>query len=168
MGYRLDDCVERGKPSYIGMRDSDVRGYLAHEMPLVRRLANRMGYHFVLGKITYPYQVQAGKQFDVQLEALNKGVAYQFAPCFVAFALLNQDGEVVEKAWANAINTHHWAPDQVVRQQSSLSFGKARKGVYTLAIGCFGSKGDEAPLYRLGIGGRTADNWYKLQKIEVN
>ena len=56
-GYKLVDCVENGKPSYIGLSQGgkeESLKFLAAERLLIEQLANRMGYHFVLKEARYP------------------------------------------------------------------------------------------------------------------
>ncbi len=80
-GFRLIDCVENGKPSYIGMSQwDDAKNLLEAEKPLVEKLANRMGYHIALKHAQFPQSLKSGAPADFKFEWKNDGVAPIYVP----------------------------------------------------------------------------------------
>jgi len=170
-GFKLIDCVERGRPSYIGM---DGRGgvesaevFLKAERPLIEYLANRMGYHFVLIRATFESTLQLGTEATLELEWQNKGVAPIYVPCKVAAALLDENENVHDVCWPKECNPKRWLPDRKIVEKAKIAFNKAKPGQYRLAIGLFRNISDETPTYKLGIEGRTSTGWYPLAEVKV-
>jgi hypothetical protein len=149
------------------MREEDVAGYLADEMPLVQRLANRMGYHFTVRQVRFPARLGQQKSFPLEMEVENKGVAYLFEPCTVTFALLDGENRVIDSCPAPGLDARQWAPGAKTIGKTTLVFGKAGRGKYTLAVGLFHPATPGQPTYQLGIAGKTPDNWYPLHEVTL-
>ena len=167
-GHRLADCVENGKPSWISMYwPGDAKALVAAERPLVERLANRMGYHFVLARAEHPASLAPGVPSRVTLRWKNEGVAPVYVHCVVALALLDARDEPAEVAWPSGCDPRSWAPGRESHEDAEVTFAKARAGQYRLAVGLVEYVGCTAPIVRLGIAGRTAGGWYPLGRVTV-
>lgn len=59
MGFRLDECVENGKPTWVDLGYGGLAGLnlIQENRELVDRLTNRVGYHFLLQRASYPRSV---------------------------------------------------------------------------------------------------------------
>lgn len=169
-GHKLADCVENGKPSYIGLSQGgkeECLKFLADERPLIERLANRMGYHFVLKEATFPSRMALNAPATVKLTWSNEGVAPIYVPCAVALALLDAKDQPVEVSWLEACKPATWMPDKPAIEDAKATFAKARSGEYRLAVGLVQRTGDEKPWVKLGIEGHTAGGWYPLGPVRV-
>ena len=168
-GYKLADCVENGKPSYIGLSHGGKESlqFLAAERPLIERLANRMGYHFVLKEAAFPAQFATDAPAAVKLTWSNEGIAPVYVPCTVALALLDARDQPVEVCWPDACRPVAWLPGTPVVEDAKAIFSKAPAGEYCLAVGLVPHIGDAKPWIKLGIEGRTADGWYPLGAVKV-
>jgi hypothetical protein len=154
----LNKYIEIGKPSYIqfdnGMYDANKELYT--------KVANRVGYHFVLKSATIPVAIKNNTQYTIQTQVLNKGVTRIYQSCYAAIALLDASGNVVQKQWLDGITPSLWLSDTNVSQQSAVTFAGVTPGNYTVAIGLFVNKSDNNPTYKLANTNKTANNWFVL------
>lgn len=167
-GFRLADCVENGKPSYIGMSQwDDAKNLLAAERPLVEKLANRMGYHIALKHAEFPQSLKTGEPVDFKFEWRNDGVAPIYVPCVLAIALLDDRDNVTEIAWPSGSDPAHWAPDKTTSETARCAFAQAQPGKYRVAVGLVSDAKSTTPIIRLANGGRTTVGWYFVGDIEL-
>ena len=169
-GHRLVDCVETGKPSYIGLSQGGAESlaFLAAERPLIDRLANRMGYHIALTRAVLPARLARGVASAMELTWRNDGVAPIYIPCALAVALLDAGGAPVEVAWPELSHPQSWRADGDSSEALSVVFTAAPPGSYRLAVALVGKRGDARPIVALATAGRTATGWYPLAPVEVD
>ncbi|MEI7903239.1 MAG: DUF4832 domain-containing protein [bacterium] len=183
-GYKLVDCVENGRPSYIGLSQGgkeESLKFLAAECHLIEQLANHMGYHFVLKEASYPSTVVLNTSVVVKLTWSNEGVAPVYVPCAVALALLDAEDQPVDLCWPagqvflpaggsvmpSSTGPGSWMPGKSVAEEVKVSFTKAKPGGYRLAVGLVQRTGSEKPWIKLGIENRTEGGWYPLGQLQV-
>ena len=165
-GFRLTDCVENGRPSYIGMSQwADAKNLLAAERPLVERLANRMGYHIFLAHAELPSELVIGAPLTLKLEWHNDGVAPIYEPCALAVALLDDQDHPVEVAWPSGSKPAQWPSDKTTSETASCSFTRVKAGTYRLAVGLVAGSQSKIPVIRLANAGRISSGWYPLATI---
>ncbi len=166
-GYRLEECVERGRPSWIGMSLwGDAKNLLAAERPLVERMANRMGYHFRVERAAWPDSWKPSETALVELDWLNDGVAPIYLPCRVAFALLDDSGQATQVAVPEGSAPGSWVPGTVRTETYRLAFPAAPAGQYRLAVGIVPPDGT-VPLIRLGLRDATPAGWCPLGTASI-
>ncbi|MBM4093774.1 MAG: DUF4832 domain-containing protein [Planctomycetes bacterium] len=168
-GHKLEDCVEIGKPSYIDLSRGGRSGLelLNAESELVHRLANRMGYHFVLKKARYPQTLSRTSPATATLQWHNAGVAPIYVPCLVAIGLLDAEGSVAATCWPPECDPKNWTPDQAVTETPTLRFADTPPGSYRLAVGLFQDRQATSPWIRLAVEGETVRGWYVLGPVKV-
>ena len=168
-GTSLEDCVENGKATYVGLEYGNPNSpMLTEEAELVDYLANRMGYHFVLQEVEYPEDVdRQSSTATIQLTLQNKGVAPIYVPCVVAIGLFTPSGELADVYWASECDPASWMPDEVVTEQADLYFTQAPAGDYILAVGLFHQTSDPDPAIRLAIDGQTIGRWHILGGVRL-
>ena len=166
-GFTLAHCTEIGKPSYIGLAGwhHEAHRFLEAERPLLERLANRMGYHFVLERAAFPSRIVDGAV--ARLRWANRGVAYVYEPCIVALGLLDSADRTAAVCWPSESAPESWTPDETTEEALSLNFGTVAPGDYRLGVALFRHIGDARPAYRLGIEGRLDNGWYALGPASV-
>lgn len=161
----LLNYVAHGKPSYLQW---DTQIY--KENPdFILKLGNVIGYHFVLQSATLPATIRAGRPFHVQFAWLNDGVAPVYVPCHVAMALLDQNDNVMQRAWLPESKPSSWQPSTTTVESLQSTFAHMPQGTYKLAVGLFTDPANAAPDFQLGIQGKTEDGWYVLnpnQKVD--
>ncbi|HEY3320157.1 MAG TPA: DUF4832 domain-containing protein [Planctomycetota bacterium] len=168
-GYKLDDCVENGKPSYIGLSQGGKESLklLEAERALVDQLANRMGYHFSLKEAVIPKAIATAGEASGKFTWLNQGVAPIYVPCVVAIALLDGKDQPLAVCWPEACKPAGWMPGKPVNEDVVMKFAKVAKGEYRLAVGLVQRAGDDKPYIKLGIEGRTPTGWYPLGPVLI-
>jgi hypothetical protein len=169
-GRTLAEVIENGKASYVGMARhgrADIKAFLAGEGALIRRLANRMGYHVVLTRAELPARIVPGAPLAVTFWWANRGVAHVYVPCHVALGLLDAKGRCVGRARVAGCNPAGWAPDKVTRERATATFEGVAPGTYRLAVGLFTRRRRDRPGIRLGLADVTADGWHPLVTVHV-
>jgi hypothetical protein len=168
-GYPLSKCVETGKPSYISMSQwgKQAQTFLDAERPLIEKLANRMGYHFVVQQAVLPATIHSGQAAAIRLQGTNRGVTFIYVPCLVALALLDAQGNVAAKAWVDSVKPSAWAPDAEWTADISAQFDGLKAGEHRLALGLFTSRDAAAPDIRFGNQSHTPAGWLILGTVQV-
>jgi len=131
--------------------------------PQVNRWLTRMGYRFVLRKLTYPSRVKAGGELAFTSWWENKGVAPCYRPFRLALRLLNPADKrvLVTKA-----DLRSWLPGDNLYDNAVAVPADTAEGPYELQIGILDERFEE-PDVKLAIEGRRPDGWYDLGKISV-
>jgi hypothetical protein len=168
-GHRLDECVERGKPTYCDLSRGGKSGLdlLRSEPELITRLANRLGYHLVLVEARYPRTLIKNQAGTLRLTWENRGVARMFVPTQVSFALLNAKGKVVEVCDATASQPSEWNSDVPVTVADSVQFRQVAEGEYHLAIGIRRPTDKLKPSIKLGNAMETIEGWHVLGPVKL-
>ncbi len=169
MGYKLEDCVERGKPSYIDLSRGGKTGeqLLDEEPELVRRLANRMGYHFVLETARFMPDLRIGTPIEVRITVANRGVAPIYIPCVPALALLDADGRPVAVHPVPEVDPHRWMPDETTEAVLQGRFDDVPPGRYRLAVGLLADVEAEKPAVRFAVEETTDEGWCLLGTVTL-
>ena len=165
-GFRLEDCIENGHPTWVdlGGGKSSLR-LLNENRALVERLSNRIGYHFHLTRAAWPGKISGS--FNLELTVQNQGVAPIYIPCSVAVALIDESGKRIATVWPNTLQPKQWQPDKTTKQTAALNFKNAPVGRYRLALALTSKADDAKPLIKFGTELPVIDGWYVLGAIEV-
>jgi len=168
-GFRLEDCIENGRPTYVDFAHSKESGLklMKDDPELVNKLTNRIGYHFVLHKVKYPNSLVPGISNPIEIDWGNKGVEKIFIPAKVAFALINSDGKLVEICNALSSIPSKWNPNCTINITDSLSFKTKEPGTYSLAIGIQQPDDWQKASIKLGIELPNVNGWYILGNIQI-
>jgi Domain of unknown function (DUF4832)/Beta-galactosidase len=164
-GYRLTECVERGRPSYCDLSRGGAQAseFLAKEGDLIRRLANRLGYHFVLRQVRYPARGQAGQRLSIRATWLNQGCATLLLPARLSYALKAGNGRLTGIFADLANDPRTWPPDQMRSVSSSMPLTGVAPGTYQLVVSL---RTAEASL-AVAIDQSAVDGWYTLGPIDI-
>ncbi len=163
----LDDTV-RGAFTYqnLGQHDSND-SFVKEKRPLIEKLTNMMGYHFLLNEVSFPRHIASDSDFKASFRWENTGLAFIFIPCRVIAALLDRDGKVMAKCPVKDSHPEKWAPGKQITEISNLKF-TVPPGSYRLAVGLFSDTTRPNPDIRLGIEGDTVNNWQVLGNLKVD
>jgi hypothetical protein len=169
-GFRLDECVETGMPTYCDLSRGGQSGLklLKSEPELVAELTNRIGYHFVLIEAIYPRTIISGKDFSVFSKWENRGVTQIYIPSKVAFALISTDGKVLQVCDAAGSIPSSWKSDTPASATDKLIFSKISPGNCKLAVGICRPGDGLIPSIKLGIEQKIIGGWYELGPVRVN
>jgi len=169
-GFRLDECIEKGKASYCDLSRGKQTGLklLKSEPELVTKINNRLGYHFVLTEAIFPSLLSSSKPFNISLKWENLGVSRIFIPAKVSFALISTNGSIIQVCDAKASIPDLWKPDTHVNIQDELLFRNVKNGEYILAIGIRQPNDELKPSIKLGVDLKLNNGWYELGFVGVN
>lgn len=168
-GFKLVDCIETGKPSYCDLsrgRQSALN-FLNAEPELVKKVNNRLGYHFLLTEVKYPASIVSGKSNSIGLSWENRGVTQIYIPAKVTFALLDKNGKVAAMCDATESIPADWKSDKQITVNDKFTLKGVSSGEYTLAVGIRQPRDTSTPSIKLGIDQKPVDGWYSIGKIAV-
>jgi len=170
-GRTLEDCIRAGKVAYSRFCRSsaeDVALFLKNERPLIKRLSKLLGYRLRIEEATLPKSIRGGKDFSLELQWHNDGVAAMWKSCSVALALLNDKGKVVSQTWLEESRPGIIPGDKTRDEQLTARLAVPRAGRYSLAVGLFIDKDAKHPAVALGQTGSTSDRWHPLATVQAN
>jgi hypothetical protein len=130
---------------------------------LVDDWLKKMGYRFVLRKISYPARIHADSLLAFESWWENKGVAPCYKDFTLALRLLKDDQAVVLPSKAQV---REWLPGDNIYDHSLAIPGNIGEGDYELQLAIVDRINYE-PRVHLAIEGRREDGWYPLGRIEV-
>ena len=169
----LFESIEYNRVSYypIGAYGSDGTAMVNDLSDAMWSSTNRMGYHFVLNKASYSSSMGIGEDGVIYMEWLNDGVAKLFLASHVELALLDENGNVVDRCVLEGVDPTSFVSevdiltnDKANRVVSKFRFNNVEENQnYKLAIGVFTDRANsENPDILIGNGGKTDNNWYVL------
>ena len=169
-GFTLESCVEKGKPTYCDLSRGGNSGLklLESEPELIRKLNNRLGYHFVINKVTFPEKLSSKKNNIITTNWENRGITQIYFPLKVVYALISTDGKIVSTCDADVSRPAEWKSDKPITSSDQLNFKSARKGKYTLAVGILQPTDGEKPSIKLGVELKNENGWYQLGQIVLD
>ena len=162
-GWDIDYIVDQSLKWHISSFNAKSSPVPDEWWPQVNRWLKRMGYRFVLRKLTYPSQVKPGGPLTFTSWWENKGVAPCYRPFRLAFRLGGPRDKVILVTGADL---RSWLPGDNLYDNSVIVPPDAAAGQYDLQIGLLDERIDE-PRVRLAVEGMQPDGWYDLGKIEV-
>jgi hypothetical protein len=130
---------------------------------LVDDWLKKMGYRFVLRRLTYHETVVVSGKVPFTTWWENKGVA----PCYKDYvmALRIRNGSA-EKIWITDFSVKSWLPGDVVCDDAFYIPDDFPEGQCDLHIAIV-DKQNHQPAVRIAIEGRENDGWYYLGKLKV-
>ncbi len=132
-------------------------------MPLVNQWLKKMGYRFVLRKLSYPQVVSPNGQLAFRSWWDNKGVAPAYRNWPLAFRLTDGKRSFVMTSDSD-IRT--WLPGDVVYDDAVYLPPGVPPGEYSLDLAIIDISSGK-PHVKLAIQGLRDDGWYRMGKITV-
>ena len=129
----------------------------------VDRWLNKMGYRFVLRRLTYPEAVGPNRKLAFTSWWENDGDAPSYRKFPLAFRLNNDRQTVI---LPTAADIRRWMPGDNLYNDSIFIPADLPDGEYTLSIAIVDPV-NLRPKVRLGIQNMEADGWYPMGKINV-
>jgi hypothetical protein len=173
-----------GRPTYLGY---NLGGYQANGMynEYPYRLiesANRLGYHIVAERVSYPLDLLAKGTGKVSFTFRNDGCRYPDYPIYTALAVLDEKNKVIQTVWCDGVDLYNktdpWVSYEAVSDKAGRFVLPVPKTynvtadvtitpnahAVRLAMGFFSDKTLAQPDIRLGNEGRLPNGWYPLDK----
>ena len=105
---KLTQIIEEGHLTWMELAyGSEANEIFKEERHLMKKLQNRLGYHFVVKSAAQYFESNEDGEYEFGLVVENKGVAPIYYNCYLVAALLDQEGKVTKKHLTN-INPRKW------------------------------------------------------------
>ncbi len=162
-GWDVDYIIDESLKWHISSFNAKSSPVPDEWWPAVNRWLNRMGYRFVLRKLTYSSALKPGSSLAFTSWWENKGVAPCYRPFRLAFRLAGPQhkGILVTDA-----DLQSWLPGDNLYDHTLKIPPDTPPGSYDFQIGILDPRLDE-PAVQLAIEGRRPDGWYDLGRIAV-
>ena len=162
-GWDVDYIIDQSLKWHISSFNAKSSPVPKQWWPQVNRWLKKMGYRFVLRKLTYPSVVKPGGKLALTSWWENKGVA----PCYRPFRLaLRLKGDRQSVILPTGADLRSWLPGDNLHDGSVVVPAETPEGSYQLQLGVLDERADQ-PKVRLAIAGREPDGWYTMGKIEL-
>ncbi len=162
-GWDVDYIIDQSLKWHISSFNAKSSAVPDEWWPQVNRWLKRMGYRFVLRKLTYPAQIKPGGDLTFTSWWENKGVAPCYRPFRLAFRLHHSEKDVLLVTDADL---RTWLPGDNLYDAAVSIPADIDQGEYHLQIGVLDERID-TPKVKLAIEGRQPDGWYDMGKIKV-
>jgi hypothetical protein len=162
-GWDVDYIIDQSLKWHISSFNAKSSAVPPEWKEKVDRWLKRMGYRFVLRKLTYPAAVRAGEKFAFATWWENKGVAPPYRPYVLAFRLKSSTGSVVLPAKADV---REWLPGDVIYDDAVAVPAETAPGTYELAVALL-DPAEPKPAVKLAIAGVAEDGWYPMGSVTV-
>jgi len=162
-GWDIDYIIDQSLKWHISSLNAKSSPVPSEWRPQVNRWLKRMGYRFVLRKLTYPSKVAPGGDLRFTSWWENKGVAPCYRSFRLAFRLKKSDGDVVLVTDADI---RSWLPGDNIYDSAVRIPANTAEGQYDLQIGILDDRINK-PRVSLAIEGRVPDGWYNMGKIDI-
>ncbi len=162
-GWDIDYIIDQSLKWHISSFNAKSSPVPDEWWPAVNRWLTRMGYRFVLRKLTYPARVKPGGELAFASWWENKGVA----PCYRRFRLaLRLFSPTDKRILVTKADLRSWLPGDNLCDSAITVPADVAEGPYDVQLGILDERFDE-PDVKLAIEGRRPDGWYSLGKISV-
>ena len=133
--------------------------------PLIENMLRRLGYRFVLRKLTHPVRVAPGAELNIEMAWENVGVAPCYEDYSAAVSLVDADGN---RAWTRAMesNTRRWLPGAIQVSAAPKLPDDLAPGQYSVEVAVVDPDSVE-PVMKLAIEGLQPSGWYRLSTVTV-
>ena len=162
-GWDVDYIIDQSLKWHISSFNAKSSPVPRQWEPQVNRWLKRMGYRYVLRKLTYPATVKTGGSLTFSSWWENKGVAPCYRPFRLALRLHRNQSNVILITQADL---RSWLPGDNLYDSAVAIDSETEAGQYDLQLGILDETVAE-PKIQLAIAGRRPDGWYNLGKIKV-
>ncbi len=131
--------------------------------PQVEEFLKKLGYRFVLKRITYPTEIRHNQKLELRTWWENKGVAPIYKDYKLAIRIQNEN---FSKSFTTNADITEWLPGDNIFNQGFFMPVEMPEGKYELHVGVIDERSKE-PKVNLAIEGKTKDGWYNVGKIVV-
>jgi hypothetical protein len=164
LGWDIDHIINESLKWHISSFNAKSSPVPPDWWPQVNRWLKRMGYRFVLRRLTYPEAVKPGDQLAFTSWWDNKGVA----PCYRKFPLaFRLKSATRTEVLTTEADITTWLPGDNLYDSSVTVLARLAAGDYELELGLLDPL-TMVPKVRLAIEGRTEEGWYRLGTIKVD
>lgn len=165
----LEEQTANARATYqnFGQWAPDAMLFFKERRPLIEKLQNKMGYHFLLTEAELPKTMEAGRPFECRFNWKNEGLSRIFVPCHLALGFFDSNGKPARREWLGPSALRTLAGGASTTETFKFQPGELKPGSYRLAIGLFTDEKSTEPDIRIGSDVKTTGAWAMLAQIEV-
>jgi hypothetical protein len=163
MGWDIDYIIDQSLKWHISSFNGKSSAVPEEWWPQVNRWLKKMGYRFVLRKLTYPAKVHPGGNLALTSWWENQGVAPCYRPFRLALRMKNEPHRVIIPI---DVDLRGWLPGDNLCDRTVTVPADTPAGQYELEIGILDPQADQ-PKVKLAITARRPDGWYGVGTIQV-
>ena len=162
-GWDVNYIIDQSLKWHISSFNGKSSAVPAEWKPAVDRWLKKMGYRFVLRKLTYPPKLPPSGKLAYTTWWENKGVA----PCYRQFPFaLRLKSAARSTVLLTDADVRNWLPGDVVNDGAVFLPADMPEGEYDLSVALVDPATRE-PAVKLAIAGGGPDGWYPMGKIAV-
>lgn len=162
-GWDVDHIIDESLKWHISSFNGKSSAVPEEWWPAVNRWLKRMGYRYVLRKLTYPAAVGVDRKLAFTTWWENKGVAPSYREFPLAIRLKSGDRTAVLDT---AADIRKWLPGDNLYDDAVFVPANLPSGDYDLSLALLDPQ-TRLPKVKLAIAGMDADGWYTLGKIRI-
>jgi hypothetical protein len=164
-GFNIDLILQKGLEWHMSVFNGKNSAVPAAWRPKVDAWLKKIGYRFVLARLTHGNDVAPGGQFTFDATWVNRGVAPAYRAWPVSFRLRDAVGKVVAQ-WRSSANVRTMLPGSHTFQDVFTVPLTVPAGTYSLDVAILNESGTQA-FVQLAISGKRADLWHAVSQVRV-
>lgn len=164
---KLAKAVRGGRVTYMALAGSIDDGFAMdnERRKIVHQLQNEIGYNFV---VTYASVSFSGDKAKITLKVKNKGIAPQYFPMNIAFAVTDKNGNDPQKFEQSFFcESGSFASGKTKTYTYTVPADKFKSGDY-LSVGIFEDNESDAPTVRFCNKNTAKNNYLVLGEVVVS
>lgn len=164
-GFNIDLILQRALDWHVSVFNGKSSPVPSAWRPKVDAWLKKIGYRFVLARLSHTNDVVRGGQMQLNASWINRGVAPAYRPWPVLYRLRNSSGATVAR-WRSSADVRRWLPGSHSVQDTVQIGATVPAGTYYLDVAILNESATE-PLVQLAIAGKRADLWYAVSQVRV-
>jgi len=165
-GWDVDWIFDKALQWHISVLNNKSFPVPENWRPKVDQLQKRMGYRFVLARLSHPDRASAGLSLRLDLDWINRGVA----PCYRKYVLaigLQKEPAGEMRILETDLDVTRWLPGVHKLWPEVTLPADLPPGKYGLLLALLDPQ-NRTPAVRLAIEGRRDDGWYAVSRIRID
>lgn len=166
-GWNIDYILNKALEWHATEVNNGTEAIPEEWYPKVKEFEKKLGYRFVLKRLTYPSNVKRGASFNCRTSWENKGVAPVYNPYNLAVHLVSKKDSTKSITISTDASVKKWLPGNTDVNTAIAIPNKIEPGEYDMEIGIVALPANK-PVIQLAIQGKTEEGWYKIGKIQIS
>lgn len=165
--WDLDYIIEQSLKWHISTLNAKSSPVPDEYRPTVDRWLKKMGYRFVLKKLTFENEARIGKEWKIASSWTNLGVAPIYRNYPLALRLVGKDkaGREIKKIINTSADIRTWLPGDVTFNDNII-IPEMPIGEYQFSLAIIDGKSD-LPKVKLAVKETDKDGWLPLGRISI-
>jgi hypothetical protein len=164
--FDIDLILKKGLEWHVSVLNAKSSPIPTEWRPRIDEFLKKMGYRFVLRRMTHPAYVSPGRTLSLRSLWENIGVAPIYHDWPLAYRLRSTGDHVVSR-WVSTANLRRWLPDMQHEVEDVVTVPEdVPEGSFVLDVAIL-DQGAQVPFVDLAIEGRRQDKWYPISTLVI-